>query len=156
MAFSPASPLTGVAITGLTSPTYTFVSDGVVNGGLQKAFAVTALGGTQTNVAAHSPDVPFTFGFSRPGTLKSLGTKNPITGMYPSIPVNEYRGVVRKAMPVQAGQYGIGRFGWYFTIPAGAVLYEPNNVRAMFSLACALISNQAQGMETTGETGVIG
>lgn len=155
MAFSPASPLTGAAIVGLTSPTYTFVAD-VAPSVNAKQYAVTALGGTQTNVVAHSPDVPFTFAFSRPKVLKSLGTKNPITGMYPSIPMNEYRGLIRKAMPVQAGQYGIARFGYFFTVPAGAVSYEPNNLRALFSLAAALISNQAQGMETTGETGVLG
>lgn len=53
MAFTLTSPITGAAQTGFTTPTYTHVSD-VAPEANGRQVAVTALGGTQTNVIAHS------------------------------------------------------------------------------------------------------
>lgn len=145
MAFNPSSPLTGLAITGLTSPTFTFVSDigPSIN---SKQFAVTSLGGTQTGVVAHSPDVPFTFTQKRPPVLKTLGAKNAVTGMYLAVPSNEYATLIRKGIPVQAGQYGIMLIDIRVRVPAGAGSFDPTSVKSTMSLAGGLVSNQIQGM----------
>jgi hypothetical protein len=47
MSISVTSPITGGAQTGLTSPTYTVVTDTAPPGNPGKQVAVTALGGTQ-------------------------------------------------------------------------------------------------------------
>jgi hypothetical protein len=72
MAYSPTSPVTGAAQTGLTSPTYTLSTDVApsING---KQHAITALGGTQTGVNSHSVAAPFTCTFVRPQPLNLWG-----------------------------------------------------------------------------------
>ena len=60
MAISLTSPITGAAVTGLTSPTYTVAVDTPPNT-WSKQWAVTALGGTQTGVdTSSSASRPFT------------------------------------------------------------------------------------------------
>jgi len=84
MAFAPASPVTGAPITGFTSPTYTLIADTApdVNG---KAYAVSALGGTQAGVVVSSSSYPFTLLFTRPKVIRQL----PALGLNGRLPTAE-------------------------------------------------------------------
>lgn len=155
MAFNPTSPLTGVAVTGLTSPTFTFVADTMPNP-LQKGFYVTALGGTQTGVLVHSISSPFTLSIARPASLKTLGTPNPVNGRYPSVPQNTYNVRVRKGVNIAANQpASVATADIKVSIPAGAETYDPNSIAALLSLAASLLSQQADGLLSTAKTGNI-
>jgi len=153
MSFNLTSPVTGGAQTGLTSPTYTIAADQApdVNG---KQFVVTALGGTQTGVTAHSTSSPFTITGWRPKTPKSIGTPNPVTGVIPSIPNNTYKVIVRKGATPAAGQPVRPLvFTCEFPVPAGTDANDAANVRAGLSL---LIGSLAQISATWGDSLVTG
>jgi len=154
MAFNPSSPVTGAAITGLTSPTYTIVSDTPpsINA---KTYAVTALGGTQTGVLTHSPDTPFNVTFKRPALLKTLGSKNPITGQYTQVPKNEYGMFFRKGVAIQTGQYDVLAVDIRFRVPAGAATYDSVQMKALASFLGGMITAQIQGVLDTELTGVM-
>lgn len=135
MSFSPSSPVTGGAQTGLTSPTYTLTSDSPRANGVQ--FVVSALGGTQTGVEAHSVSAPFTLTMERPNQFRQLGTPNPATGVIGSVPRNTYTIRVRKGVQVSADQpYHVAMAELKLSIPAGADSYDPESIRAMVSLLC--------------------
>lgn len=153
MAFSPTSPVTGGAQTGFTSPTYTLAADQApdVNG---KQYVVTALGGTQTGVTAHSTSSPFTVTGWRPKTTKSLGVPNPTTGIIPSIPNNTYKVMVRKGSTPAVGQQVRPMvFSCEFPIPAGTDTNDAANVRAGLSL---LIGTLTQISASWGDSLVTG
>lgn len=156
MSISLASPVTGGAQTGFTSPTYTIATDiypGGVNG---KQYAVTALGGTQTGVRAHAVSDPFTIAFTRPGNPKVLPSASPVTGRYGNIPKNSYSVIVRKGMNYAANQAPeIGLMRMYCEVPAGADAYDSANVRAMNSLAIGALSAQSAGWGDTQVTGIL-
>lgn len=149
--------VTGQPITGLTTPTYTVTTD-VGPTLASKQWAITALGGTQTGVNTHTPSKPFTVTFKRPATLKSLGSLNPTTGRYSTIPVNEYAMIVRKGMSVDAvytGNIGIGSIDVRVKIPAGADIAAAAEVSALFSAAIGALTQQAQGFKDTAVTAVL-
>jgi hypothetical protein len=79
MSFTLTSPITGAAQTGLTAPTYTHTPD-VAPAASGRQVAVTALGGTQTGVLAHTVSSPFTLTFFKPSVSKVLGKVNLILG----------------------------------------------------------------------------
>lgn len=153
MAFSPSSPITGTAQTGLTSPTYTHVSDTApdING---KQVVVTALGGTQTGVNVASVQAPFTLTFWRPKTLKSQASPNS-QGLYVGNPLNVYKLVCRKGMAIASGQYRNAVFTATFEVPVGAETYSPAEVRAAASAFIGLLSQQSAGVGDTLCTGVV-
>lgn len=103
MSFALTSPITGQAQTGLTSPTYTHVTDSApdITG---KQVAVTALGGTQTGVTTHSMSSPFTITFFRPKVFRFLGKPNPTTGLIKDVPRNSFKLITRKGVLPLAGQ----------------------------------------------------
>lgn len=153
--WNPTSPITGAAQTGLTSPTYTHVSDTAPepNG---KQVAVTTLGGTQTGVVAHSVSSPFTLNFVRPKALKMLGQPNPVTGRYPSIPRNNYSLVTRKGVLPAAGQPPVPMIiRTIIEVPAGADSYDPQSVRAALSAHIGALSQQSAGVGDTTATGIV-
>lgn len=153
--FSPTSPLTGAAITGLTSPTYTLVSDiaPTVNG---KQWAISALGGTQTGVDANSVSKPFTLSFFRPVTLRTLPQANPVTGVIKSVPVNTYKVITRKgAIPAANQMNQVARVYTIIEVPAGVDTQEPEEIKAMLSAHIGALNNQAQGISDTVLTGVM-
>lgn len=150
MSISLASPVTGGAQTGFTSPTYTIASDIYPNGVNGKQYVVTALGGTQTNVRAHSVSDPFTIAFTRPQSPKALQNANPVTGRYGNIPKNSYSIIVRKGVNYaanQAPEIALGRC--YFEIPAGSDSYDSANIRAMNSLLIGAAWAQSSGWGDT-------
>lgn len=156
MTWSPSSPVTGGTQTGLTSPTYTLTSDTApdTNG---KQHAVTALGGTQTGVRAHSVSDPFTVTFIKPKSPKALPSANPVTGRYSSVPRNTYGIVVRKGVNYAssaAPDVMVTRL--YTEVPAGADAYDPANIRAALSLLVGLVNQQSAGWGDTLVTGIMG
>lgn len=155
MAFSPASPVTGAAVTGLTTPTYTLTTDVApnING---KQYAISALGGTQTNVDVNSVSKPFTLTFFRPAVLRTLPQANPVTGVIKNVPVNTYKLITRKGAQPAANQVNIpARITTVIEIPAGTDTYEPEELRAMISLHAGAMWANASGISDTVTTGVI-
>jgi len=130
MAISPSSPITGAAETGLTSPTYTIVSDTAPNAH-SKQWTVTALGGTQTGVEVGTVSNPFTLTVERPANFRLVGTPNPITGVVSNVPRNIFKVRVRKGCVPLSGQNAVpSLLECNFAIPAGADVADPESVRA--------------------------
>lgn len=155
MSFNPTSPVTGGAQTGLTSPTYTLTSmpAPIPNG---KQFAVTALGGTQTGVTMHSVASPFTTTFIAPLVAKVLGVINSATGLLRSVPKNQYRVITRKGVTPLAGQpASVLLIDTTMSVPAGADLADPANVRAALALHIGALSQQSAGIGDTAVSGIM-
>lgn len=155
MSFAPASPITGAAVTGLTSPTYTHVADVApnING---KQYAVTALGGTQTGVDVNSVSKPFTISFFRPAVLRTLPQANPVTGVIKNVPLNTYKLITRKgAAPAANQSIMVPKITTVIEVPAGVDTYEPEEIRAMLSAHFGVGWAQADGISSTVLTGVI-
>lgn len=155
MSFAPSSPVTGATVAGLTSPTYTFVTDVApnVNG---KQYAITALGGTQTNVETNTVSKPFSFSFFRPAQLRTLPQANPVTGVIKNVPLNSYKLITRKGVLPAANQTAmVARITTIIDVPAGSDTYEPEDLRAMISAHFGVGSNQASGIADTIISGVI-
>lgn len=155
MSFNPASPVTGAAVAGLTSPTYTLTTDVApsING---KQYAVTTLGGTQTNVELHSVSKPFTLSFFRPAQLRTLPQANPVTGVIKNVPLNTYKLITRKGVLPAANQVAIPlRITTTIEVPAGSDTYEPEDIRAAVSLHFGAGSAQASGIADTIISGIM-
>lgn len=155
MPFAPASPITGATVTGLTTPTYTIAADVApsING---KQYAVTALGGTQTNVDVNTVSKPFTITFFRPVVLKGLPAVNPVTGVIKNVPMNTYKLITRKgALPAVNQSLMTARITTVIEIPAGVDTYEPEEIRAMISSHFGVGWSQADGISQTVLTGVL-
>jgi hypothetical protein len=154
MTVNVSSPVTGSAQTGLTSPTYTLVADQApdVNG---RAYAVSALGGTQTGVEVSSASNPFTLLFTRPKTIRSLPALL-ANGQLPSVPKNTYTVSVRKGVDVLSGQpKQVMLLKAESAVPAGADVADPESVRAAWSLFIGALS-QAAVSSGIGDTCVQG
>lgn len=155
MSFAPSSPVTGAAVTGLTSPTYTIVADVApnING---KQYAITALGGTQSNVDTNTVSKPFTITFFRPAVLRTLPQANPVTGVIRNVPVNTYKLITRKGVAPAANQVPmVARITTIIEVPAGSDTYEPEDLKALLSMHFGTGWNQATGIADTVITGVI-
>jgi hypothetical protein len=155
MAMTLTTPVTGGAQTGFTSPTYTLSADIApdVNG---KQSAVTALGGTQTGVVAHSVAAPFTVTVTRSKVLRSLGKPNPVTNVISNVPMNVYKIVVRKGVLPLAGQpYSVALLRGEFSIPAGSDTADPANLRAAASLFVGAASQLSAGIGDTLISGIL-
>lgn len=155
MSFAPASPATGAAVTGLTSPTYTLTTDTApsING---KQYAVTALGGTQTSVDTNTVSKPFSVSFFRPAVLRTLPQANPVTGVIKNVPMNIYKLITRKGVQPAANQTNMtARITTTIEVPAGSDTYEAEDIRAMISAHFGVGWEQASGISVTCLTGVL-
>lgn len=155
MSFAPTSPVTGAAVSGLTSPTYTIAVDVApsING---KQYAVTALGGTQTGVDINTVSKPFTITFFRPLALRTLPAVNPVTGVIKNIPMNQYKLITRKgALPASNQMIMVARITTTIEVPAGCDTFEPEELRAMISAHFGTGWSQASGIADTVITGVL-
>lgn len=155
MSFAPASPVTGATVAGLTTPTYTLLTDVApsING---KQYAISALGGTQTGVDVNSVSKPFTLTFFRPSVLRTLPQANPITGVIKNIPVNTYKMITRKGAVPSTNQVAlVARVTTMIEVPAGTDTFEPEELRAMLSLHFGAGFAQASGIADTIVSGVI-
>lgn len=155
MSINFTSPVTGAAQTGLTSPTYTLSADVApdVNGRQQ---AVTALGGTQTNVRTHSASDPFTITSFRPKVFQALGKPNPTTGVIKYVPMNRFRVLVRKGVYPLSGQASVpAMIDTIMSIPAGSDVADAVNLRAALSLHIGALTQQSVGIGDTVVTGIM-
>lgn len=159
MALNPTSPTTGSAVTGLTSPTYTWTEDSTdVN---SRRFVVTALGGTQTNVEVHSVSSPFYITVSRPKELRTLPRAN-ASGMYPQIPVNEFRVKLVKGCTINSQVAGVSSEAQILgelriRVPAGAELSnnDPEEISAGLSFLAGFLNANASGVVDLIKTGLL-
>jgi hypothetical protein len=149
MTITVTSPVTGTAQTGLTSPTYTLTLDTPPNA-QSKQWAVTALGGTQTNVDVHAASKPFTLTVSRPANIRVAPVPNPTTGVMANAPRNVYTVMVRKGLVPGTNQNPqIGVFRVDFSVVAGADLVDAEDIRAAVSLLIGALSQQSAGIGDT-------
>lgn len=149
------SALAGGSQTGLTSPTYDSVVD-VAPDSNGKQYAVTALGGTQTDVRVHTVSDPFTITFARPKVPRTLPSPNAVTGKYGSLPRNQYVVIVRKGVNFAASnapQVLVARLT--IDVPAGADAYDAKNVRAALSYLIGALSDQSAGLGDMLVNGVL-
>lgn len=147
--------ITGSAITGLTNPTYTVVED-TPPANNAKQFVVTALGGTQTDVRAHSVSDPFTITVFKPVAPKALPNANSVTGRYPTIPRNEYLIIARKGVYIDADStLDRAVFRGSFSIPAGADASDVVNLKAMLSAISGLMAQELVDFSDLFSTGVL-
>jgi hypothetical protein len=155
MTISVTSPITGAAQTGLTTPTYTLTTDTPPsNNG--KQWAVTALGGTQTGVSAHSVASPFTVSCFRPANFKALGKANPVTGLISNVPNNTYKVITRKGvLPLSGQPYRTMLITTVIEVPAGSDLASPAEIRAALSAHLGALSQQSAGIGDTSVSGII-
>lgn len=145
MSFSPGSPVTGAAITGLTSPTFTLAAGQAPNA-VSKQYNVTNLGGTQTGVLAHGLSTPFTCTMFVPTNIKVLGMPNS-SGVIRSFPRNQFDLLIRKGMIPLTGQPS--QVAWVrmmASIPAGCDIADKNSILSMMSLFSGLTWASAQGI----------
>lgn len=155
MAVTLTSPITGLAQTGLTSPTYTHVSDVApdTNG---RQVAVTALGGTQTGVTTHTSASPFTINVVRPKVFKFLGKAHPVTGVIANVPKNVFKLITRKGVLPLAGQpYQTMIVTTVMEVVAGSDTADAPNVRACLSAHFGALSQQSAGFGDTAVTGIM-
>lgn len=154
MPFSPTSPVTGAAQTGFTAPTYTIVADTPPDTNA-KQYAVTALGGTQVGVTAHSVSSPFTLSMFRPKAFKSLKPVNS-QNVLPDVPYNTYKLITRKGVLPLAGQSARNMtVTTVIELPAGSDVADANNVRAALSLHGGALSAASAGIGETVINGVL-
>lgn len=155
MAFAPTSPVTGGTSTVLTSPTYTVVADSAPTQ-WSKQYYVSALGGTQTGVVAHSVSNPFTGTMFRPSVMKTLAPVNPVTGVLRQVPFNEYSVLTRKGVTPLAGQAVVPMpIRTTLGVPAGADSADPLSLAAAISFHIGLLAQLADEIRKTALTGTV-
>lgn len=155
MSFAPASPVTGAAVSGLTTPTYTLTTDVApsING---KQYAVSALGGTQTGVDVNTVSKPFSISFFRPANLRVLPAANPVTGVIKNVPMNTYKLITRKGVQPAASQNNmVARITTIIEVPAGSDTYEPEDIKAMLSAHFGVGWESATDIADTVLTGIL-
>lgn len=154
MGISLSSPVTGSAQTGLTSPTYTIVADTAPDSN-GKQYAVSALGGTQTGVVAHSVSKPFTVTFWRAKVLRLIGRINSV-GYLVGNPTNTHKVITRKGVvPLVNQQAELMTISTTITIPAGAESYDEVNVRAALSCHIGSLSQVSSAIGDLANNGVL-
>jgi hypothetical protein len=154
MAITVTSPITGGAQTGLTAPSATVVADTApsANG---KQVVVTAMAG-HASITVGSVSSPFTINFTRPVNLRILAPVNPVTGVLRSVPRNVYKQITRKGVVPLAGQAtDVALITTEFSIPAGADLADPVNVRAGVSAHIGYANQQSANIGDTLVTGIL-
>lgn len=155
MTINVTSPVTGLAQTGLTTPTYTVVAD-VSPDSTSRQYAVTALGGTQTGVRIHSSTDPKTVTVWRPKVFQALGKPNPTTGVIRNIGYNKFRVLTRSGVIPLTGQpVAIAMADTVIMVPAGSDTADAPNIRAMLSLHFGVLSQQSAGIGDTCVTGIL-
>lgn len=147
--------VTGAAQNGLTSPTYTTTVDTPPDMN-SKQVAITALGGTQAGVDAHSVSRPFTLTVTRPKAMASLGKPNPVTGRIAKVPFNTYKVLTRKGVLPLAGQPSLPMLiRTEIQVPAGADTADASNILAALSAHIGFLYNVSVGLGDTAKNGVL-
>jgi len=144
------SAITGGAQTGFTAPTYTPTADTPPPNIRGKQWYISAVGGTQTGVIAHTVSAPFTVLVTAPSALKTLSAIDPVTGMLRSVPRNNYGVLIRKgATPLSGQPAAVAIFRCTFEVPAGTDTADGNSIRALTSCAVGVLSQISAGLGDT-------
>lgn len=154
MTWSPDGTATGGAQAGLTTPTYTYVSD-VQPAPNARQYVVTTLGGTQTGVRVHTAGDPFSLRLTRQ-PYKALPQKNSVGVYNGNVPLNRTEWLLKKGLKIDTS--GTIRAGyWRLTaeIPAGAESNDAINIQAMTSFIIGILSEESADVGETITTGVI-
>lgn len=155
MTISVSSPVTGAAVSGLTSPTYTLSTDTSPAANIRQ-WAVTALGGTQTGVTVHGVSSPFTISALRPLIYKVLGFVDPSKGIRGTVAKNVHKVITRKGViPLSGNSPQVMIMTTEISVPAGADLADPLSVKACISAHIGAVYQQASGIGDTVVTGVL-
>lgn len=150
----PAS-ITGSNQTGFTTPTYSTTVDQAPESNM-KQVAITAVGGTQAGVDAHSVARPFTCTCTKPKQFNVLGKPNPTTGLISQVPRNTYKVLTRKGVTPLLNQPSTAALmRTEIEIPAGADVADPSNLRAMISVHIGLLQSISAGLGDTTVNGVM-
>lgn len=155
MTFALTSPITGGAQTGFTAPTYTHVAD-TPPANNAKQVAVTALGGTQVGVTAHSVAAPFTIAMFKPLNFKFLQPVNAVTGVLKNVPTNVFKVITRKGVLPLAGQaFKPLLITTIIEVPAGADTADAANILGALSAHIGALTQQSAGIGDTARTGIL-
>jgi hypothetical protein len=155
MSITPSSPITGQPQTGLTSPTYTTVTDTAPTP-QGKQVVVTALGGTQVGVTIHSVASPFTLNYTRPANLRVLGQPSPVNNVITNVPINTYGLLTRKGvLPLTGQAIRVMEIRTTIGVPAGADTADAPNVRAALSCHLGYLVQQSAGFGDMAINGVL-
>jgi hypothetical protein len=149
------SPITGLAQTGLTGPTYTHQVD-VAPDGNGRQVAVSALGGTQTNVRVSTAGDPFTINWVRPKVLRGPPSVNPVTNLIGVAPKNVWKLISRKGTIPLSGQAAQTMLvETTISIPAGSETADAVNVRAALSAHFGSLSQQSAAFGDSVVSGIL-
>lgn len=153
MSISLSSPVTGSAVTGLTSPTYSVVVDQPPNA-YSKQWYVSAIGGTQTSVdTGSSASKPWTFTFSRPPVMKALNAVDN-TGVLRQVGYNTWTYLMRRGLLPQTGQAPrVCNWRTEFPVLVGADVADTANLNAAVSSYIGVLYQQSDGLATSLRTG---
>lgn len=155
MPFALTSPVTGAPMTAFTLPTYTILADTPpeINA---KQFVVSALGGTQTGVIAHTIAAPFTTAMFRPKQFALLQPVNAVTGILNKVPKNTSKVITRKGVLPLAGQaFSMLLITTTIECPAGADTADPANIKAALSMHIGSLSQVSAGVGDTTLNGIL-
>lgn len=147
-----ATPIAGTPMLTFSSPEFTIQVDTAPdNNGKQYAVTSSANAGDST---AHSASSPFTITVIRPRTFKSLGQVNPVTGILPNVPKNQWTVITRKGATPMAGQSpSLLIVRTTIDVPAGADLADPSNVKAALSAHFGFLSGHSMEL---GQSVILG
>jgi len=155
MSMTIPGSITGGAQTGFTTPGYTTTVDKAPDVNANQS-AVTAITGTQTGVRVHAVSDPFTILVSKPKSVQTLPSPNPITGKYGPVPSNRYSIVVRKGTNFAANNApAVAYVRMYIDVPAGDDAFDSANVRAMVSACVGMASAISAGIGDTACSGIL-
>lgn len=154
MAYTMSGAISGAAVTGFTTPTYTLSADSAGANNQRQSY-VSALGGTQAGVNAHTVAQPFTVTVDRPRTLRQLGKAN-LNGLIANVGRNTYGILVRKGVVPLVGQpYQVAIFRVNIEVPTGSDTADIANLKGMISFASGFITANVNGIVDTLTTAVV-
>lgn len=155
MSFDINTAVTGAAMTGLTTPTYTLSSDQPPSINARQSI-VTALGGTQTGVRTHSPSDPFSLTPVKPVKALPPPRPNPVTGVVGPAGRNKTSVLFRKGtVPVVGQNPQVSDVRLEMNIIAGAEINDKPNVAALLSLVGGWVNREMINLYVAGTTGSI-
>lgn len=143
MSINLAGPTAAITTNSLTAATYTFVAD-MAPDSRTKAFVVSALGGTQTGVQAHSVDAPKQFLIRKPAQFLQPSAYNVTTGRYGKVPKNVTKCMFRGSAKVAANQWESVPITFEIGAPAGAASYDRANLEASIAASIAALWDQKE------------
>lgn len=156
MTWSPDSSITGGTITAFTTPTYTLAEDGGSDPN-SRQHVVTALGGTQAGVVAHSISKPFSVTMVKPKVPKGLPPINNANGVRSgTIPKNTWWLIFRKgadSSSIDTNQQIVARL--QIDVPAGVDSYDVANLRGLISFMVGVLNEESNDLADSLITGAI-